>query len=71
MVSHMSHVQGLKKANTCLLLRLMTGTAIATPDSEYGIVKSTYTDLSGLIVVSPTAASKFYKVISDIYGLSK
>lgn len=58
-VSQRSNLQGLKKASELLLLRSMTGITITTPDCAYGIVKSTYNDLSAVIVVSPTTASNF------------
>lgn len=40
----------------------MIGTTITTPDSVYGIAKSTNSVLFALIVASPTTASKFYQV---------
>jgi hypothetical protein len=43
-------------------------TSIETPDSVYGIVKSTYLDRLAIIVTSPTAASNFCHPNKKIKG---
>jgi hypothetical protein len=54
-----SFVRGSKKIHMVALSSFLAKTSIATPDSVYGIVKSTYLDRLAIIVTSPTAASNF------------
>lgn len=65
LVSQRSHVKGFKKIHAFLLLPSFIGTTITTPDSVYGNVKSTYKDLSALIVVSAANASNFCDIKHD------
>ncbi|GJN33934.1 hypothetical protein PR202_gb22565 [Eleusine coracana subsp. coracana] len=59
LLNHRSLDSGRKKTNVSLLLLFLYGTTIATPDSVYGRVKSTYEVLLELIDMSPIAISYF------------
>lgn len=52
-------VRGSKKIHIVVVSSFLAKTSMETPDSVYGIVKSTYLDRLAIIVTSPTAASNF------------
>uniref|UniRef100_A0A0A9APJ6 Uncharacterized protein n=1 Tax=Arundo donax TaxID=35708 RepID=A0A0A9APJ6_ARUDO len=54
------------KIHMVALSSVLAKTSIETPDSVYGIVKSTYLVRLAMIVMSPTAASNFLKYTWDI-----
>lgn len=58
-VTQRFNVKGFKKSQAFLLLSL-NSTTIDTLDSEYGNVKSTFSDLLSLMDTSPTTASYTY-----------
>ena len=52
-------VKGFKNTHALFLSLSLIGTTIVTPDSVYGVVKSTKLDLFAVILISPATASKF------------
>lgn len=69
--NHIPLLSGFKKIHMLLLTFSLTGTIIATPDSVYGIVKSTYIVLLYLIVMSPIAMSYLCIDINWLYLIVK
>jgi hypothetical protein len=58
-VSQRFGLSGFKKIQILFLSLSSVKTIMETPDSEYGKVKSTYSERLATIVVSPTTASYF------------
>jgi transcription elongation factor len=68
-VTQRSHVNGFKKAHAFFFPLSFIETTIVTPDSVYGIVKSTYSDLFAMIVTSPTIASYFCQSKKKVFNI--
>jgi hypothetical protein len=64
-VNQSSRLSGFKKIHMFSLSSRFVKTTIVMPDSEKGNVKSTYVERLAIIVISPTAASKFCKTINE------
>lgn len=62
MTAHINGVKGRKNAQA-LEFNFLTGATTTSPDSIYGWVKSTAFVRFVTIAMSPTAASKTYKII--------
>ncbi|BAS96564.1 Os06g0190850 [Oryza sativa Japonica Group] len=63
---HRSFASGCRKIHVVGSSSLLDRTSIETPDSVYGIVKSTYLVRLAIIVTSPTAASNFSHLVKDL-----
>jgi hypothetical protein len=63
--NHIPVLNGFKKIHIFLIMSWLTGTSIPTPDSVYGMVKSTYNVLLYLTVISLTAMSIFCNGINS------
>ena len=64
--NHIPLLSGFEKIQMFFFTVSLTGTIIPTPDSVYGIVKSTYGVLLYMIVMSPIAMSYLCNSISWI-----
>lgn len=67
LLNHIPWLSGFKKIHIFEFTFSLTGTIIPTPDSVYGIVKSTYNDLLYMIVMSATAMSYLCNSNSQLY----
>lgn len=56
-VNHRSRFRGFKKDQIPLGFTFIINCVLVIPPSSIGIVKSTYSDLLAVIVMSPTATS--------------
>lgn len=63
---HISQLNGLRKAQA-VDFTFLTGVTTTSPDSMYGWVKSTILVLLVTMVMSPTAASYFWKWSKSLY----